>query len=156
MTGHVKSPKMTAEHALRLARFRLMAERHMQNLGAAVWRTREELGLSRSELGANGIAAEKTVERWEKGTTGGLMEALPAVAKRLRTTPDDLMALAVQIGKERGDAPPSIRPEDRIGRLEETMDRVLNLLERQAVQEAEDVLGKGEDQERPPGEAEDT
>lgn len=32
-----------------------MAERHMENLGAAVWRTRKELNLSRSELGIRSI-----------------------------------------------------------------------------------------------------
>lgn len=152
MTGHVKATKMSGEHAYRLARFRLVAERHMQNLGAAIWRTRKELGLSRSEVGREVGASEKTVERWEKGTHGGLMEALEPVAKTLHTTPDDLMALAVEIGKERGDAPPSIEPEDRIGRLETQMDRVLALLERQAVAEAEDALGPDDDREHRPGE----
>lgn len=132
-----------------------MAERHMQNLGAAVWRTRKELGLSRSELGWTVGASEKTVERWEKGSHGGLMEALEPVARELKTTPDDLMCLAVEIGRERSDAEPAIAPEDRIGRLEEKMEKVLNLLERQAVEEAESALDSDEGQERRRGEAED-
>jgi transcriptional regulator with XRE-family HTH domain len=149
MTGHVKPPKMSGEHALRLARFRLMAERHMENLGAAVWRTRNERELSRSELGGLVGASEKTVERWEKGTHGGLMEALPAVARELQTTADALMALAVAIGQERGDAPPAVEPEDRISRLEQKMDAVLAALKvpqaaAELEQELEDVARQSE------------
>src|SRR5690606_31847074 len=120
---------------LRLARFRLMAERHMENLGAAVWRTRKELGLSRSELGQQVGASEKTVERWEKGTHGGLMEALPAVARELKTTADSLMALAVSVGQERGNGLPAVEPEDRISRLEQKMDAVLAALDVAQVEE---------------------
>lgn len=132
-----------------------MAERHMENLGAAVWRTRKERDLSRSELGQLVGASEKTVERWEKGTHGGLMEALEPVARHLGTSPDGLMALAVEIGQERGNGEPAIQPEDRIGRLEEQMEKLLEMMEKRTVSEAEDALSKDAKKKRPPKEGQD-
>jgi transcriptional regulator with XRE-family HTH domain len=146
MTGHVKSLKVSAEHGLRLARFRLMAERHLENLGTAIRRLRDEHDLSRSELGDKVGAHEKTVERWEKGTNAGAMEALPAIARELETTPDAIMALAVEVSEERDDAPPTATPEDRITRLERKMDAILAAVGAPTTVTPEPSLGEAEEE----------
>lgn len=75
-----------------------MAERQLQNLGAAIEDARKEKGLSRSGLARLIPVEAKTVERWEKGRTGGAMENLRSIANSLGTTTDDLLAAAAAKG----------------------------------------------------------
>lgn len=116
MTGQVKAPNLSGTQLERLARFRRVAEAHLENLGAAIRRTREAQNgpdgrqLSRRELGERFGATEKTVERYENGTSGGAMTALANIADALGVTTDDLLALAAQIGRERAGAEVSTEP----------------------------------------------
>lgn len=101
MTGQVKALNLSGLDLQRLARFRRVAERHLENLGAAIRRTREARELSRRELGEKFGATEKTVERYENGSSGGAMTALANIATALDVSTDDLLALAAEIGRER-------------------------------------------------------
>lgn len=99
MTGHVKYGNLSAHELTRLARFREMAEQQLVSLGAAIQAERERHGWSRSTLGKKIPVEEKTVERWEKGMTGGAMDSLTLIAEALETTTDDLLAAAATHGK---------------------------------------------------------
>lgn len=138
MTGHVKSLNLSGSHLARMARFRLVAERHLENLGAAIRKERERRKLSRRELGDQVGAVEKTIERWENGKSGGAMEALDAIADALRVSTDDIMALAAQLGRERRreEAPESNGVIERLDALEAE----LQLLRSTAPQELEQAL----------------
>jgi transcriptional regulator with XRE-family HTH domain len=104
MTGHVKTENLTGQHLAQVARFRLMAERHLLYLGAAIKDAREAKGLSRSQLGREVHVEEKTIERWEKGKSGGAHDSLGAVARALGTTADALLAAAAAKGREENGA----------------------------------------------------
>jgi transcriptional regulator with XRE-family HTH domain len=103
VTGHVKYGDLSAQELSRLARFREMAERQLVNLGAAIEDARKAKGWSRSTLAKQIPVEEKTVERWEKGKTGGAMDSLETIAKALDTSSDDLLAAAAAKGKQASD-----------------------------------------------------
>jgi transcriptional regulator with XRE-family HTH domain len=113
VTGHVKYGNLSAHELARLARFREMAERQLLHLGAAIADARKAKNWSRSALGKKIPVEEKTVERWEKGQTGGAMESLEVIAAALETTSDDLLAAAAAKGA------PTRKPEsnDLLGAL---------------------------------------
>lgn len=129
MTGQIKTGNLTGHQLSRLGRFREMAEAQLRNLGAAIKDAREEKGLSRSQLGREVHVEEKTVERWEKGLTGGAMDSLHLIAPALDRTTDQLLAAAAAQGRAaagRGDdlmaalrgAGADASPEQRLANLE--------------------------------------
>jgi transcriptional regulator with XRE-family HTH domain len=103
MTGHVKSRNLPEHHALKLARFELMAKAQLVNLGAAIRERREELGLSHARLAQRIPVDPKTVSRWEKGNTAGAYDSLDVIAEHLETSADALQARAIAIGRVNGE-----------------------------------------------------
>jgi transcriptional regulator with XRE-family HTH domain len=116
MTGHVKTKNLSAHELSRLARFKQMAEEQLLNLGAAIEDARIEKGLSRSALGRKIPVEAKTVERWEKGQTGGAMDSLTPIADALDTTADLLLAAAA--AKSRKASPNGASPLDALSKTD--------------------------------------
>lgn len=109
MTGHEKSTKTPENHALKLARFQLMAKAQLVHLGQAIKERRNELGLSQNELARKFPVDPKTVSRWERGENPGAYNNLEVVAEHLETTATDLQARAVAFGR---DAPGGVPTQD--------------------------------------------
>ena len=118
MPGHVKTQKKSESHALKLARFQLMAKAQLVNLGIAIAERRSDLGLSRNRLAQRFPVDPKTIERWEKGQNSGGFDNLDEVARHLDTTPEALQARAITIARANGDRPNQTEStEDRPGDL---------------------------------------
>lgn len=157
VTGHVKTGNLSAHDLTRLARFKQMAEEQLRNLGAAIEDARQEKKWSRSKLAREIPVEAKTVERWEKGQTGGAMESLGSIAKALDTTTDNLLAAAAAKGRtaveadlspldalsKSGDLPAAVSAAVDALRLElvATRTQLLARIER-AQQETEALLSK--------------
>jgi transcriptional regulator with XRE-family HTH domain len=77
-----------------------MPDAQIQHLGAAIRRKRDERRWSRSRLAREIPVDPKTVERWEKGLSGGAYESLDSIAKGLESTPEEIITLALTIGRE--------------------------------------------------------
>lgn len=77
---------MTAQDHERLARFSRMVELHLKRVGRAIEIRRLELGLSRPQLARLIPVADRTIERWEKGQSGGADVQLDRVAEVMQTT----------------------------------------------------------------------
>lgn len=114
MTGQTKSPKMSAHDLNRLARFRAMAEQHIKRVGRAIQLRREELGWSRPQLARAIPVADKTVERWETGKTGGASEQLDRIAKVMSTSSAAMIAAAMKEERDAGGEPQADSPLDRL------------------------------------------
>lgn len=80
-----------------------MAEEQIENLGAAIQRVREAKSpkMSRAKLAREIPVDPKTIERWERGTSGGAHDSLGPIADALGTTVDALLAEAITIGRDR-------------------------------------------------------
>lgn len=117
MPGHVKPRKKSEHHALKLARFQLMAKAQLVNLGLALEERRKQLGLSRTVLAQRFPVDPKTVERWERGKNAGAFNNLAEVAQHLETTPEALQARAVAIAQRNGDRPNQTEPAEGVADL---------------------------------------
>lgn len=63
-----------------------MVELHLKRVGRAIEIRRLELGLSRPQLARLIPVADRTIERWEKGQSGGADVQLDRVAEVMQTT----------------------------------------------------------------------
>ena len=104
MSGRNNRTNLSEPHAVRLARFREMAKAQITALGAAIRERREVVGLSANRLARQFPVDPRTVARWEAGETGSALTNLDDIAEYLETTPEALMARAVEISRE--GAPP--------------------------------------------------
>lgn len=121
----------------------------MENLGAAIRETREARDLSRRQLGEVFGATEKTIERYENGSSGGVLKELAKIADALGVSTDDILSLSIEIGRQAPEQPataPNAAP-DRMRRLERKMDAVLAALELASGEKAKPPGEPGEDEE---------
>jgi transcriptional regulator with XRE-family HTH domain len=137
MPGHVKPHKKSEHHALKLARFQLMAKAQLLNLGIAIRERREELGLSRNHLAQRFPVDPKTIERWEAGKNSGGFDNLDEVAKHLETTPQALQARAIAIARSNDSGATETQAEDRPATVTELADA-----EERAVVRHSEILSK--------------
>jgi transcriptional regulator with XRE-family HTH domain len=100
MSGLTKSQDLSEHHAVKLARFQVMAQRHLEALGVAIHERRKELGLSVSRLAQRFPVDPKTVDRWEKAQVGSAHGQIDQIAEKLETTPEKIMARALEIQRE--------------------------------------------------------
>lgn len=164
MSGRHKSPKLSGQQLEQLARFSLMVEHHLARVGRAIEIRRLELGLSRPQLARLIPVADKTVERWEKGQSGGADSQLDRVAEVMDTTSADMLAAALAEEREEPGASPLevFSESDRLARLEAKVDRLLDRLgadekaeevERLAGEARAEDQSQGQRQPRTPGAA---
>lgn len=145
MPGQHAYGNMSAQQLRGLAEWRAMAERQLRNLGAAIQRAREDKGWSRARLAREIPVDPKTVERWEKGQTGGAMESLDNIARALGREPDTIIADSLPAPTE--SETPDLMEElssDRLAALErsvaeilERQDQILAMIERRLLERAE-------------------
>jgi transcriptional regulator with XRE-family HTH domain len=109
MSGLTKSQNLSEHHAVKLARFQVMAQQHLEALGAAIHERRKELGLSVSRLAQRFPVDPKTVDRWEKAQVGSAHSQIDEIAEKLETTPERIMARALEIQRA-GAEPPASEP----------------------------------------------
>lgn len=94
LTGQELALKMSATGSVRRSTLALMAEEWAQHVGRAIRARRKELDMGPTEFSHAMNAALKTIERWERGETDGALRQLDHVARVLKTTPAELIALA--------------------------------------------------------------
>jgi transcriptional regulator with XRE-family HTH domain len=82
-----------------------MAQQHLQALGTAIHERRKELGLSVSRLAQRFPVDPKTVDRWEKAQVSSAHGQIDEIAEKLETTPEKIMARALEIQREGADPP---------------------------------------------------
>jgi len=123
MPGHVKPQNLPGHELSRLARFRLQVEAQLTNLGRAIERERKAKGWSRARLAREIPVDPKTVERWEKGTSGGAMESLGNIAKALGVELDQLLAAQLEISREET-APATPTEESGAAEIDQVLLRV--------------------------------
>lgn len=96
------SRNLPEHHALKLARFQLMAKTQLINLGKAIKERREQLDLSQTRLAQKFPVDPRTVSRWERGENPGAYNNLETVAMHLETTAHALQARAIDFGRDNG------------------------------------------------------
>ena len=117
----------------RLANFREMAEAHLERLGRAIQRRRNELGWSRSRLGREVNTVEKTVERWEKAQTAGALDHLDQLEDAMDLDRGNLLSAAAKT-EERPESPPWAQEIiERLDRIEHALARDRAILQGEGV-----------------------